>query len=137
MIERILILALLALAVGVVVFLLRLWCARRVERLEGAALGLPPDVAALVGGGRATVLAFSTPACAECRSRQAPALARLRAALGERVAVVSLQALDYPELVRRLGILTVPATAVLDGEGRVRHLNLGYASEQLLAEQLG
>ena len=34
------------------------------------------------------------------------------------------------------GLLTVPATVVLDSSGTVRHLNLGYASDVRLREQL-
>ena len=50
--------------------------------------------------------------------------------------VRSLSAFDHPELVQRVGILTVPATVVLDAAGAVRHLNLGYASDGKLREQL-
>jgi hypothetical protein len=39
-------------------------------------------------------------------------------------------------LVQQIGILTVPATLVLDAAGTVRHLNLGYASDVRLREQL-
>jgi hypothetical protein len=44
--------------------------------------------------------------------------------------------LDHPDLVQKIGILTVPATVVLDSSGTVRHLNLGYASDVRLREQL-
>jgi hypothetical protein len=116
--------------------LLRLWQRRRVQKLASDALALPPDVDARLAPGRAAVLAFSTRSCAECRTRQAPALARLRSAVGDSVAVVSLDALDHPDLVERLGILTVPSTVVLSESRQVRHLNLGYASDTRLAEQL-
>ena len=84
----------------------------------------------------ARAIAFSTPSCAECRTRQAPALSRLAIALGDQVTVRSLSALDHPDLVQKIGILTVPATVVLDSSGTVRHLNLGYASDARLREQL-
>jgi hypothetical protein len=131
MIERISILVGLALAIVAAWGLVRLWRRSKLAKLQqGAPLA---DVAPL---GRPAVIAFSTPSCAECRTRQAPALARLRAALGDEVTVRSLSALDYPELVQRVGVLTVPATVVLDGFGAVRHLNLGYASDAKLREQL-
>ena len=82
------------------------------------------------------VLSFSTPSCAECRTRQAPALKRLGNTFGEQISIVSLSALDHPELVAQFGILTVPATVVLDQTHQVRHINLGYASEQRLGEQV-
>ena len=109
-------------------WLWRLWRVRRL-RAEG-------PLAAIVPPGRPAVVAFSTPSCAECRTRQVPALARLAAELGDAITVRSLSALEHPDLVRRVGILTVPATLVLDAAGAVRHLNLGYASDRKLREQL-
>jgi hypothetical protein len=64
------------------------------------------------------------------------ALARLAATLGDRVTVRTLSALEHPTLVERVGVLTVPATIVVDADGRVRHLNLGYAAEATLHKQL-
>jgi hypothetical protein len=136
MIERLLILLLFTAAGAAAYALLRLWQRRRVQKLASDALALPPDVDARLAPGQAAVLAFSTRSCAECRTRQAPALARLRSAVGDSVAVVSLDALDHPDLVAQLGILTVPSTVVLSESRQVRHLNLGYASDARLAEQL-
>ena len=136
MIERIWVLLLVMGALAAAYALVRLWQRRRVEILGHDALALPLAVSEQITPGRATVLAFSTASCAECRTRQAPALARLHTQLGASVSVVSLDALDHPDLVAQLGILTVPSTVVL-GKGReVRHLNLGYASDARLAEQL-
>jgi hypothetical protein len=136
MIERLLILLLVVAILAGAYALLRLWQRRRVRALASDALALPPDVAARLAPGRPAVLAFSTRSCAECRTRQAPALARLHAIVGDAVAVVSLDALDHPDLVARLGILTVPSTVVLSEGRQVRHLNLGYASDARLAQQL-
>lgn len=129
--ERIVILAGLALLIAAGWYMLRLW---RVWKLRTLRQATP--LAAVAPVGRPAIVAFSTPACAECRTRQAPALTRLAAALGEAVTVRSLSALEHPELVQQIGILTVPATVVLDRRGVVRHLNLGYASDQQLREQL-
>jgi Thioredoxin len=131
MLERILILFILALAIAAGWGMLRLWRGAKLRRLRGAA-----PLAGLVPVGQPAVVAFSTPGCAECRIRQAPALARLAAVLGSSVTVRSLSALEHPDLIQRIGILTVPATIVLDRDGRVRDLNLGYASDERLREQL-
>lgn len=136
MITRLLILLLVIVVVAAAYALLGRWQRRRVQTLGQAALALPIAVASQIAAGRAAVLAFSTASCAECRTRQAPALARLRARLGDDVAVVSLDALDHPDLVAQLGILTVPSTVVLNESHQVRHLNLGYASDARLMEQL-
>jgi thiol-disulfide isomerase/thioredoxin len=131
MIERIGILIGLASVIAATWALIRLWSAWKLRRLRAAA-----PLADLAPAGRPAVIAFSTPTCVECRVRQAPALLRLAAALGDQVTVRSLSALEHPDLVQKIGILTVPATVVLDAAGTVRHLNLGYASEVRLREQL-
>ena len=131
MIERIIILIVLAVLIAAGWATIRLWSAWKLRRLRAAA-----PLVDLAPSGRPAVIAFSTPSCAECRIRQAPALSRLAAALGDQVTVRSLSALEHPDLVQKIGILTVPATVVLDSAGRVRHLNLGYASDMRLREQL-
>lgn len=131
MLERILILIALALLIAAGWGLLRLWRAVKLRRLRDVS-----PLVELVPVGKPAVVAFSTPSCAECRTRQAPALVRLSAALGDAVTVRSLSALEHPDLVQQIGILTVPATVVLDRDGRVRDLNLGYASDERLREQL-
>jgi thiol-disulfide isomerase/thioredoxin len=131
MIERVIILIALALLIVVIWASVRVWSAWKLRRLRAAA-----PLADLAPAGRPAVIAFSTPSCAECHTRQAPALSRLAAALGDQVTVRSLSALEHPDLVQKIGILTVPATVVLDSVGTVRHLNLGYTSDARLREQL-
>ena len=131
MIERIGILSGLTLLIVASWAIIRLWSAWKLRGLRAAA-----PLADLAPPGRPAVIAFSTPSCAECHTRQAPALSRLTAALGDQVTVRPLSALEYPDLVQKIGILTVPATVVLDSAGTVRHLNLGYASDARLREQL-
>jgi thiol-disulfide isomerase/thioredoxin len=129
--ERMLIVVLVAAGVAVAWGVLRLWRARRVESLAAET-----PLADLLPTGRPAVVAFAAPGCAECKARQAPALDRLAATLGDAVTVRTLAAPDHPELVGRLGILTVPSTVVLDARGTVRHLNLGFAATERLAEQI-
>ena len=131
MLDRIGILIVLALTIAAGWALIRTWSAWKLRRLRASA-----PLADLAPPGRPAVIAFSTPSCAECRTRQAPALSRLADALGDQVTVRSLSALEHPDLVEKIGILTVPATVVLDAAGIVRHLNLGYASDARLREQL-
>jgi hypothetical protein len=130
MLERIAILLLVVVVILVGWGLLRLW---RAHRLRSLATASPLALAPL---GRPAVVAFSTPTCGECHARQAPALARLATLVGDSVTIRSLSALEHPELVARVGILTVPATVVIDAAGTVRHLNLGYAPESRLHEQV-
>ena len=131
MFERILILLVLAAALVIGWLALRLLQARRLS-----ALAADKPFAGIVPSGRPSVVAFSLPGCADCRTRQAPALCRLGAQLGGRASIQTLAANAHPSLVERLGLLTVPATVVLDTAGQVRFLNQGFADEQRLAEQL-
>src|SRR5262245_46237357 len=131
MIDRLLILVVVAAAIAAGWATVRLWRVWMLRRL-----GPAEPLAEVIPTGRPAIVAFSTPTCAECHTRQAPALARLSAALGDTIIVRSLSALDHPDLVDRIGILTVPATVILDREGHVRNLNLGYASDERLHTQI-
>ena len=131
MIERFLILLGVTLAIVAVWGALRAWRSVKLRRLSSQS-----PFSSIVPPGKPAVVAFSAPYCQDCHTLQEPALARLEQNLSQRVSVKSLSALDYPDLVEQLGILTVPSTVVIDARGTVRHLNLGYASDAKLREQL-
>src|SRR5687768_2696883 len=84
-----------------------------------------------------TILYFTTPSCVQCRAQQTPAIERLRSYIGDRLQVRQVDALAEPETAERFGILTVPTTVVLDAAGKVLAVNLGFASTEKLASQLG
>jgi hypothetical protein len=131
MADRLLVLAVVALAVGALWGLVWVWRQRAVRRMQVAS-----PFALLVPAGRPAVISFSTPTCAECRTRQSPALDRLSKQLGSQVTILKLLAPDHSELVEQAGILTVPATIVLDANGIVQHLNLGFTDTHRLVEQV-
>jgi thiol-disulfide isomerase/thioredoxin len=132
MIERALILVAVAAALATAAWLLRAWQARRLRALEGER-----PFADLLPAGRPAVVAFTLPTCVDCKARQVPALRRLGESLGERVVIQTLTVSDHPDLADRLGLLTVPATAVVDARGVLRHLNQGFADVERLTSQLG
>lgn len=135
MIERIAIIVLLVVGVGVAVVLIRSWNARRVKTLVGQpplweALGESPD-------GRRTLIAFSTPSCAACHTAQAPAIKSVEQQLGaEEIRVIRIDASRQPEVARAFGVMTVPSTVVLEPAGRVVAFNQGFAPSRRLIEQL-
>jgi thiol-disulfide isomerase/thioredoxin len=92
-------------------------------------LGTAPD-------GRATVVAFSTPTCAACRSAQRPALAALEERFPSELRIVHVDAADRPDVARAFRVMTVPATVVLDARGAVVAANQGFATTERLAEQV-
>jgi thioredoxin 1 len=135
-VERLLIVAALALLVVGLVAGGRALARRRLSELRAAdtgrlwaGLGAEPD-------GRLTVVAFSTPSCGACRTAQEPALAALQVKLGDGLRVIHVDAADRPEVASRFGVLTVPATVVLDRRGRVAAANQGFATADQLALQL-
>lgn len=132
MTDRLIILFVVAAALAAGYGLLRLWQARRLR-----ALAAERPFADLLPAGRPAVVAFTLPGCADCKARQAPALRRLGESLGARVHIRTLSVAEHPDLADRLGLLTVPATAVVDGRGVLRHINQGFADEGRLTSQLG
>ncbi|MCS6888486.1 thioredoxin family protein [Chloroflexus sp.] len=130
-IERLFIIAALAAGILLIWRGLRRWHARRLHALHQAT-----PFAGMVPLGQPAVIAFSTPGCRECRTRQAPALAQLATLMGEQVVVATLSAPEHPQLIARLGILTAPATVVLDAYGVVQQVNQGFADAATLARQV-
>ncbi len=140
MVERVLLLLVVAIAVAAAVAAAQ-WVARaRTRRLlhaSGAELGALWEALALAPDGRPTVVAFSTPSCAACRTAQAPALEAVRQRVGERgVRVVRVDAARQPDVARAFGVLTVPTTVVLTPDGQVAAVNHGFASAARLAAQI-
>lgn len=136
MAERLLILgAIVVLLAGLIVGG-RLLAGRRLSRLRAAD---PDYLWALLRDepdGRPTVVAFSTPNCAACKTAQLSALTALKAKLGSRLRIIQVDAADRPEVASTFGVLTVPATVVLDRRGRVAAANQGFATADELALQL-
>jgi len=136
-VDRVLVLTAVAAVVAALVVGGRVLAARRLRRLRGAApaklwaaLESEPD-------GRPTVVAFSTPSCVACHAAQRPALAALEVRADGRVRVVHVDAAARPDVARVFGVMTVPATTVLDERGAVLAANQGFATAETLAGQLG
>ena len=71
----------------------------------------------------------------QCEKLQKPALMRLRNQRVD-VPVTHLRMEDHQDLVKKLGIFTVPTTIVHDASGTIRHVNLGYTDDVTLSNQL-
>lgn len=128
MVERVLVLALIAAALLLFGLMLR-WRSRRYRR--GGALDL-----LRTGNTRPLVMAFSTPECVPCRTQQKPALVELQRRFPGRVEVREVDATAQPQLAERFGIMTVPSTVVVDAYGRVVAINHGMTRWEKLAAQL-
>ena len=84
--------------------------------------------------GEPGILYFSGDRCVQCVALQEPALARL--AKVQPVNVRKLVAVAEPALTKRFNILTVPSTVVIGADHRVRGVNVGFADEKTLLQQL-
>ncbi len=82
-----------------------------------------------------TVVYFTTPMCALCRTTQRPAFDRLRAKT-DPVNIVKVDATADPESAQRWGVLSVPTTFVLDKIGNPVKVNNGFVDEHKLSAQL-
>jgi len=136
MIERALILTAIAASVAVVVAVARAWSAHRLsglmvlghERLWSA-LGEAPD-------GRPSLVVFSTPSCAACRTAQYPAVQTVAARFGSALRVVNVDLAERPAIGDAFKVLTAPTTVVLAGDGRVGSFNNGFAPAEQLSAQV-
>jgi hypothetical protein len=114
----VLVAVLMAVAVG--------WMRIRALTARGGVVGQPAGRAH-----EAYILYFSGDGCTICRTHQEPALRTL-----EGVQVQKVDALAEPELARRYRVYTLPTTVVVDSDGRVRHVNYGFASAERLRRQI-
>jgi len=134
--QRALILGLLVTTVMALVLSGRLLAWHRFERLRSAGREALWDSLGTLPDGRPTVVAFSTPGCAACWTAQKPALAALEERARNRVRVIAVDAAEQPRVARAFGVMTVPATVVLDQSGGVLAANQGFATSDQLAAQL-
>ncbi len=127
MIERLFILAALAVVIGCAALAARAVARSRVASRPPAelwrALETAPD-------GRPAIVAFSGPRCADCRAQKAI----LRGLEGVRT--IEIDTAARPAVAQAFGVLTVPTTVVLDAEGRVAAVNLGLTQVERLRAQL-
>ncbi|MFM2032560.1 MAG: hypothetical protein RLZZ297_1325 [Chloroflexota bacterium] len=126
MTERILVLTLIAAAV---VFL-RWYLQQPTRRAHATAVILPID-----HHGKAGIVALTAPGCTQCERLQKPALLRISDKRDD-INVSTADIGDHPDLVKRLGIMTVPTTIVHSADGTIHHVNLGYTDDVTLYNQL-
>lgn len=86
--------------------------------------------------GTPAILYFTTPTCAPCRTVQGPAIEELGAQFGERLQIIKVDASERVDLANQWGVLSVPTTFIIDGQGQPRHVNNGVTSAAKLRQQL-
>ena len=83
-----------------------------------------------------TIVYFTTPDCAPCKTVQRPALQKLRDQLGETLHVIEVDATQHPDVAKHWGVMSVPTTFLLDENGAARFVNNGVTRLEKLLEQV-
>jgi len=85
--------------------------------------------------GQIGIIALHTDNCVQCERLQKPALARVQQRQSD-VVVVWRSIQEEAQLVKQLGIMTVPTTIVRNANGQITNVNMGYVDEAVLLTQL-
>lgn len=104
------------------------WMLKRVQNTTHHSPAIEP--------GRPTVIYFTTPDCAPCKTVQRPALQKALSQLGEACQLIEVNAYEKPDLARQWGVLSIPTTFILDSTGKPRHVNYGVTPAEKLVRQL-
>ncbi len=137
MVERFLLLVALAGLVAVAISAARAWSRLQTRKLRNETAWALWDALDERPDGRQTIVAFSTRACAVCRTAQAPALEAVERSLGPAsLRIVRVDAAARPTAVKAFGVMTAPSTAVFDADGHLFAYNRGFAPADRLVGQL-
>jgi len=129
--ERLVIVAIVAAAALAVTVIVRLLARRRIASAAGRPL--PAALLSRLPGSDPAIIYFYGPHCGTCR-QQAGVLDQIAADGG--IPVVRVDATSEPAIADALAVLTVPTTVIVDGRRQVRAINPGFRSDRALAAQL-
>lgn len=137
MLGRLLLLSIIAVLVATGVIALRAFAARRTGRLRTSPVSPLWEALGERTDGRPTVVLFSTPTCAVCRSAQIPALKMVQQRLGEAsLRIINVDSPARPDLVRLFRVMTAPTTVLFSASGQLSAYNHGFATADRLIQQL-
>jgi len=135
MIERVIILAVLV-VLGMVAW--QVLNRQRVRKATTAVLSCPTDPYLMnFRAGVPGVVLFTADYCYPCKSQQQPAIRNLVDQLGtDKVQCFQVDVEANPDVAQRWGVLSLPTTFILDGNGTPREVNHGVTPAQKLKRQI-
>jgi thiol-disulfide isomerase/thioredoxin len=83
-----------------------------------------------------SILYFTGENCAICHSAQKPALRALAAGVDHGIEIREVDIAVEPALARQYRVMSLPTTIVLDGDGQITEINVGFATTETLHRQL-
>ena len=83
-----------------------------------------------------SILYFTGETCTICHTAQKPALRSLASGIDGNLEIREVDIAVEPELARRYRVMSLPTTIVLDADGQVTEINVGFASSDTLRRQL-
>ena len=83
-----------------------------------------------------SILYFTGESCTICHTAQRPALRALAAGIDPAIKIREIDIAVEPDLARRYRVMSLPTTIVLDGNGQVTDINVGFANGEVLHRQL-
>lgn len=92
--------------------------------------------AARDGGRLPSILYFTGVTCTICHTAQKPALRALAAGIDTDIEIREVDIAVEPDLARRYRVMSLPTTIILDPDGQVTDINVGFASSETLRVQL-
>jgi thiol-disulfide isomerase/thioredoxin len=122
------------LTIGIIFFGLGVYwfvCQRMLARAKSQVNSLPEPLQK-----KPTIVYFTTPDCAPCKTIQRPALRSLTDLLGEHLHVIEIDSTQHPEVAQKWGVLSVPTTFLLDEKGAAKYVNNGVTRLEKLLEQV-
>ena len=110
---------------------LRSRLARRAVATGSPFASVPRRGAAPMNGEEPYIIYFTGDSCTVCRTHQEPALSKL-----DGIRIDKVDAVAERVLADRFHVYTLPTTVVMAPDGRVLHVNYGYAPAPKLERQL-
>jgi thiol-disulfide isomerase/thioredoxin len=126
-----LLLAPLIAVVAIAAVALILWAQRHGQR------GLVGSIAdSTRRSGLPSILYFTGASCTICHTAQKPALRALATDVAAGVEIREVDIAIEPALARHYRVMSLPTTIVLDADGKVTDINVGFANGETLRQQL-